>query len=179
MSNTSMPANFLNRTPLPSITGLAASGPMSPRPSTAVPLVMTRHQVARRGVAEGVGRIADLLAGRGPPGEYASARSCWLTSCLVAAIAILPGWDARGTRGPPGAVRRACPPSPAGVDSTWVLVSWAPGQAGASCSGAGLAIVDPVAGKTLVWNHAYRHALRVPGTNAALQSGRGEPTWPP
>jgi hypothetical protein len=47
MSNTSMPANFLNRQPLPSITGLAASGPMSPRPSTAVPLVMTPTRLPR------------------------------------------------------------------------------------------------------------------------------------
>ena len=70
MSNTSMPANFLNSTPLPSITGLAASGPMSPRPSTAVPLVMTRDEVAARGVAEGVGRVGDdLLAGRGDAGR--------------------------------------------------------------------------------------------------------------
>ena len=46
-SKTSMPANFLNRTPLPSITGLPASGPMLPRPSTAVPLVMTATRFAR------------------------------------------------------------------------------------------------------------------------------------
>jgi len=51
MSNTSMPANFLNSTPLPSITGLAASGPMSPRPSTAVPLVTTATRLPRAGVA--------------------------------------------------------------------------------------------------------------------------------
>ena len=47
MSNTSMPANFLNRHPLPSITGLPASGPMSPRPSTAVPLVITPTRLPR------------------------------------------------------------------------------------------------------------------------------------
>jgi hypothetical protein len=47
MSNTSMPANFWNSTPLPSITGLAASGPMAPRPSTAVPLVMTATRLPR------------------------------------------------------------------------------------------------------------------------------------
>ena len=47
MSNTSMPANFLNNTPLPSMTGLAASGPMSPKPSTAVPLVMTATKLPR------------------------------------------------------------------------------------------------------------------------------------
>ena len=36
-----MPANSLNSMALPSITGIAASGPMSPRPSTAVPSVTT------------------------------------------------------------------------------------------------------------------------------------------
>ena len=36
-----MPANSLNSIALPSITGIAASGPMSPRPSTAVPSVTT------------------------------------------------------------------------------------------------------------------------------------------
>jgi hypothetical protein len=47
MSNTSMPANFLNRHALPSITGLPASAPMLPRPSTAVPFVMTATRLAR------------------------------------------------------------------------------------------------------------------------------------
>ena len=35
--NASTPANSLNSSALPSMTGMAASGPMSPRPSTAVP----------------------------------------------------------------------------------------------------------------------------------------------
>ena len=35
--NASTPANSLNSSALPSITGIAACGPMSPRPSTAVP----------------------------------------------------------------------------------------------------------------------------------------------
>lgn len=47
ISNTSMPANFLNRQPLPSMTGLAASEPMLPRPSTAVPLVITPTRLER------------------------------------------------------------------------------------------------------------------------------------
>ncbi len=47
MSKQSMPANFLNSTPLPSITGLAASGPIGPRPSTAVPLVTTPIRLPR------------------------------------------------------------------------------------------------------------------------------------
>ena len=41
MSNTSMSAKRLNSTPLPSITGLPAMAPMSPRPSTAVPFETT------------------------------------------------------------------------------------------------------------------------------------------
>ena len=41
MSKTSMPANILNNNPFPSITGLEASGPISPSPKTAVPLVIT------------------------------------------------------------------------------------------------------------------------------------------
>jgi hypothetical protein len=38
---------LLEEAPLPSITGLAASGPMLPRPSTAVPLVMTATRLLR------------------------------------------------------------------------------------------------------------------------------------
>jgi hypothetical protein len=47
MSKTSMPANFLNSTALPSITGLEASGPMAPRPRTAVPLEITATRLPR------------------------------------------------------------------------------------------------------------------------------------
>ena len=47
MSKQSMPANFLNSTALPSITGLPASGPMAPSPSTAVPLVTTPIRLPR------------------------------------------------------------------------------------------------------------------------------------
>ena len=41
MSKTSTSAKRLNRTALPSITGLPASAPRFPRPSTAVPFVTT------------------------------------------------------------------------------------------------------------------------------------------
>ncbi len=41
VSNTSMSANLLKRTPFPSITGLPAIAPISPRPRTAVPLEIT------------------------------------------------------------------------------------------------------------------------------------------
>ena len=45
----SIPPKCLKRIALPSMTGMAASGPMSPRPSTAVPSVMTAT-VFRRAV---------------------------------------------------------------------------------------------------------------------------------
>jgi hypothetical protein len=58
-------ANFLNSTALPSITGLAASGPMAPRPSTAVPLVMTPTRLARAVKRARFARKSDdLFAGR-------------------------------------------------------------------------------------------------------------------
>ena len=41
MGKASTPAKALNSSALPSITGRPALGPMSPRPSTAVPLVTT------------------------------------------------------------------------------------------------------------------------------------------
>ena len=41
MSNTSMSAKILNRRPFPSITGLEAKGPISPKPKTAVPFEIT------------------------------------------------------------------------------------------------------------------------------------------
>ena len=46
--NASTPPNSLNSTHLPSITGIPASGPMSPSPSTALPSVATRHMFQRR-----------------------------------------------------------------------------------------------------------------------------------
>ena len=44
----SIPAKAWNRAHLPSITGMPASGPMSPRPSTAVPSVTTATRFPRR-----------------------------------------------------------------------------------------------------------------------------------
>ena len=41
ISKTSMSAKILNNSALPSITGFEASGPISPRPRTAVPFVIT------------------------------------------------------------------------------------------------------------------------------------------
>ena len=47
MSKQSMPANFLNRTALPSITGFEASAPIFPSPSTADPLDTTATRFPR------------------------------------------------------------------------------------------------------------------------------------
>ena len=47
MSKTSIPAKRLKRTPFPSITGFPARAPMSPRPRTAVPLVITATRLPR------------------------------------------------------------------------------------------------------------------------------------
>ena len=41
ISNTSISANILKSSPLPSITGLDANGPISPNPRTAVPFEIT------------------------------------------------------------------------------------------------------------------------------------------
>ena len=69
-SNTSMPANFLNRTALPSITGLEARGPILPSPSTAVPLVITATRLPRAvysRASDGIG--GDGFAGGGDAGR--------------------------------------------------------------------------------------------------------------
>ena len=70
MSNTSMPANFLNRTALPSITGFDASGPILPRPSTAVPLETTATRLARMvSDAASAGSAAMAMQAAATPGE--------------------------------------------------------------------------------------------------------------
>ena len=64
-----MSPNRLNSAALPSMTGIAASGPMLPRPSTAVPSVTTatvlRLMVRRAGV---VGVLRDGHADSATPG---------------------------------------------------------------------------------------------------------------
>ena len=66
----STPPNCLNSTALPSITGIAAAGPMSPRPSTAVPSVTTATVLRHPGVVPaerrvGGDRLADPRDARG------------------------------------------------------------------------------------------------------------------
>ena len=70
MSKESMPANFLNRTALPSITGLEASAPIAPRPRTAVPLVTTATRLPRAVTSAAVsGSAAISSQAAATPGE--------------------------------------------------------------------------------------------------------------
>ena len=70
MSKTSIEANFLNNTALPSITGFEASGPMAPRPNTAVPLVITATRFWRAvRLAASVGSAAMASHAAATPGE--------------------------------------------------------------------------------------------------------------
>ena len=67
----STPPNCLNRTALPSITGIEAAGPMSPRPSTAVPSVTTATVLETQvysWAASGSATIASQT--RATPGVY-------------------------------------------------------------------------------------------------------------
>jgi hypothetical protein len=90
-SNTSISANFLNRHALPSITGLPAAGPMSPRPSTAVPLEITATRFARAVYSHDMSSsFAISRHGSATPGVYARLRSIWLTNGLVGMTSSFP-----------------------------------------------------------------------------------------
>ena len=87
------PANSLNSSALPSITGIAASGPMSPSPSTAVPsestatvLPFTVSDHARSGDSW----IATHT--RATPGVYAIDRSSRVLTGTDALTSIFPPW---------------------------------------------------------------------------------------
>ena len=70
MSNTSTSANFLNSTALPSITGLDASAPVLPRPSTAVPLLMTATRLPLAVYLKASSGLASMaFTGSATPGE--------------------------------------------------------------------------------------------------------------
>src|SRR5262245_16707076 len=92
MSNTSMPAKRLKRTPLPSITGLPASAPMLPSSSTAVPVVTTATRFAREVYLNASsGRFWISRHGSATPGVYAIERSRAVSTLLVATTSIFPG----------------------------------------------------------------------------------------
>ena len=76
MSKTSMSAKILNNSPLPSITGLEASGPISPKPSTAVPLEITATRLPLVVYLYTFSLSFSISKqGSATPGEYANARS--------------------------------------------------------------------------------------------------------
>ncbi len=95
----STPANCLNRAALPSITGSAAAGPMSPRPSTAVPSVTTatvlRLIVSRR-ASSGLAAMARQT--RATPGVYARERSSRFFSGTLGSTDSLPPRCSRKVR---------------------------------------------------------------------------------
>jgi len=91
ISKTSISANFLNNTPLPSITGLPASEPTLPSPKTAVPSVITAikfpllvYWYANSGLS------AISLTGAATPGLYASAKSSCSSQGFVGTTDIFP-----------------------------------------------------------------------------------------
>ena len=87
-----MSAKRLKSTPLPSITGLAARGPRSPSPSTAVPLETTATRLPRAVYLNTSSGLAAISRhGSATPGEYASDRSRWVLAGLVGTTAIFPG----------------------------------------------------------------------------------------
>ena len=95
----STPANSLNRHALPSITGIAAAGPMSPRPSTAVPSETTAtvlRLIVYCAALAGSSRIA--MHTRATPGVYTIERSSRVFSECLLRCSILPPTCSRKVR---------------------------------------------------------------------------------
>ena len=92
ISKTSMSANILKSTPFPSITGLLASGPISPSPNTAVPFVITATKFPLAVYLYTSSIFSKIsLQGSATPGLYASDKSRWVLASLVGTTSILPG----------------------------------------------------------------------------------------
>ena len=91
IGNASTPAKVLNRTALPSITGIPAAGPMSPSPRTAVPLVTTATMFPLQVYSYTLSGSAWIsLHGSATPGVYAILRSCLLSRGALLTTSILP-----------------------------------------------------------------------------------------
>ena len=99
MGNALMPPNSLKSIALPSITGSAASGPMSPRPSTAVPSV-TMATVDPLIVSDHADFGSRWMARhtRATPGVYAMERSSRVFKGIRFSTAILPPRCIRNVR---------------------------------------------------------------------------------
>ena len=97
--NASTPANSLNNSALPSITGIAASGPMSPRPRTAEPsetMATVFFLMVRSWARRGSSWMAMQI--RATPGVYAIDRSCMSLTGASGSTSILPPscmWNVR------------------------------------------------------------------------------------
>ena len=93
MGKASTPPNSLNSTALPSMTGSPASGPMSPRPSTAVPLDTTATMLLLKVylyTSSGFSLI--FRQGSATPGVYAVDRSSRVLTSTLLTMPTLPWW---------------------------------------------------------------------------------------
>ena len=93
------PPNSLNNRALPSMTGIAPSGPMSPSPSTAVPL-LTMATVFLRMVylCESNGSFSIAVQTRATPGVYAIDKSSRSFTGAVLRTSIFPASCMRNVR---------------------------------------------------------------------------------
>ena len=87
----SMSANLLNKTALPSITGLDANAPRLPSPKIAEPLLITATKFPLLVYSYAAsGFLAISLTGAATPGEYAKERSLLVVRGFEEIISILP-----------------------------------------------------------------------------------------
>jgi hypothetical protein len=119
MGKASMPANSLNSSALPSITGRAASGPMSPRPSTAVPSVtMATLFFLMVSLWTSSGSLAIALQIRATPACTPSDRSARSFSGMRERTSILPPSCSRNVRS-----RTLFTAMPSRAPTTWAISS--------------------------------------------------------
>ncbi len=91
IGNASTPANALNKTAFPSMTGRPAAAPMSPNPKTAVPLVTTATMFPLAVYSYTLSGSAWIsLHGSATPGVYARLRSCLFRTGTLLITSILP-----------------------------------------------------------------------------------------
>jgi len=87
-----MSAKILNSKPFPSITGLEASGPIFPKPNTAVPFEITATKFPLAVYLYTFFMSFSISRqGSATPGEYANDRSLCVAYFLVGTTLIFPG----------------------------------------------------------------------------------------
>ena len=93
ISKTSIPANLLNNTPLPSITGFPANAPTLPSPSTAVPSVITATKFPLFVYLYAFfASLAISLTGTATPGVYARDSSSAVSQAFDDSTLNFPGF---------------------------------------------------------------------------------------